>query len=120
VDGEARGKTHLKLDSVAAGTREIKVVKGNLTAMKSLKISNDTENKADLQLAASVGYVKLIINPWGKVFVNGSSMGSSPPLDNLTLKPGSYKIRIENPAYKPVTKDVTVKAGISITLQHNF
>ncbi|NUM82034.1 PEGA domain-containing protein, partial [bacterium] len=43
-----------------------------------------------------------------------------PPLDNLELKPGTYKIKIENPAFKPVTKTITVTAGGTATIQHDF
>ncbi|MBL7959261.1 serine/threonine protein kinase [bacterium] len=121
IDGNNVGKTPLKLDKVAAGQREIKVQKGNLLSIKKFTvIENQENNLADLKLLASVGYLKLVVNPWAKIYVDGKSMGSSPPIDNLELKPGTYKIKIENPAYRPVTKNVTINAGSTTSLQHDF
>lgn len=120
IDGNNVGKTPLKLDKVAAGPREIKVLKGNLMALKKMSVAENQENTSDLKLTASVGYLKIIVNPWAKIYVNGQAMGSSPPLDNLELKPGTYKIKIENPAYRAVTKEVKINAGSSTTLQHDF
>lgn len=120
IDGNSVGKTPLKLDSVAAGPREVKVQKGTLMALKKISVIENKENISDLKLAASVGYLKIIVNPWAKIYVDGKPMGSSPPLDNLELKPGTYKIKIENPAYRAVTKEVKINAGSSTTLQHDF
>lgn len=120
IDGDSVGKTPLKLDKVAAGPREIKVQKGTLLAMKKMTIAENQENSSDVKLLSSVGYVKLIVNPWAKIYVDGRSMGSSPPIDNLELKPGTYKIKIENPAYRAVTKTVTITAGATTQLKHDF
>ncbi|MBL7996811.1 PEGA domain-containing protein [bacterium] len=121
IDGNNAGKTPLKLDKIAAGQREIKVQKGSLLSIKKFTVMENQENKlTDLKLLASVGYLKLVVNPWAKIYVDGKSVGSSPPMDNLELKPGTYKIKIENPAYKPVTKNVTINAGSTTSLQHDF
>lgn len=120
IDGANMGKTPLKLDKAPAGSRDIKVLKGSLLSVKKISIAENKENSFDFKLQASVGYLKLIVNPWAKIYVDDKAMGSSPPLDNLELKPGTYKIKIENPAYKPVTKSVTINAGASTTLQHDF
>ncbi len=120
VDGKNVGKSPVQLDSVAAGTREIKAQKGTLMAVKKITVAENQANTAELKLTASVGYLKIIVNPWAKIYVDGKPMGSSPPLDNLELKPGTYKIKIENPAYRAVTKTVTITAGTTTTLQHDF
>ena len=120
IDGDSLGMTPLKLEKIAAGQRDVKVQKGNLMAMKKITVVENKENTADVKLQASVGYLKLRVNPWAKIYVDGRAMGSSPPMDNLELKPGTYKIKMENPAYKPVTKTVSVSAGSTTTLQYDF
>ncbi|GAB3466786.1 hypothetical protein GCM10027321_33350 [Massilia terrae] len=40
---------------------------------------------------------KLFIKPWGRVYVNGSERGVSPPLKVLTLPPGNHTVRVVNP-----------------------
>ncbi len=120
VDGEKAGKTPFKADSIAAGPRDIRVQKGNLLSMRKVTISENQTANLDIKLQASAGYVKLRINPWAKIFIDGKSYGVTPPLDNLELKPGTYKIKIENPAFKAVTKTVKVTAGGTATVEHNF
>ncbi|MBX7152971.1 PEGA domain-containing protein [bacterium] len=120
IDGKNAGKTPLNLDKIPAGTREIKVQKGALLSIRKVAVNDAQESKADFKLAAAVGFVKLLVNPWANVFIDGKNMGVTPPLDNLELKPGTYKIKIENPAFKPVTKTITVTAGGTATLQHDF
>lgn len=120
IDGEKAGKTPFKADSIAAGSRDIKVQKGNLMSMRKVTISENQTAALDIKLQASVGFVKLRVNPWAKIFIDGKSYGVTPPLDNLELKPGTYKIKIENPAFKAVTKTVKVTAGGTTTVEHDF
>lgn len=47
-------------------------------------------------------------------------MGASPPLERLELSPGNHTIKIENPAYKAVTKQVKITVGQTTTLQYDF
>lgn len=120
VDGEKAGKTPFKADSIAAGPRDIRVQKGSLISMRKITITENQTANLEIKLQASMGYVKLRINPWAKIFIDGKSYGVTPPLDNLELKPGTYKIKIENPAFKAVTKTVKVTAGGTATVEHNF
>ncbi len=120
IDGSNVGKTPLTLESVAAGVRDIKVQKGAMTSIKKITVAEGKENSADFKLQALVGYLKFLINPWAKIYIDGREYGASPPLDNLELKPGTYKIKMENPAFKAVTRTVTITAGASATLQYDF
>jgi serine/threonine-protein kinase len=66
------------------------------------------------------GTIALAISPWGEVFVNGASRGVSPPINRLTLAPGSYQIEIRNSAGPSYSARVDVKAGQTVTVQHRF
>jgi len=120
LDGNKVGLSPIQLDRIGAGTHEVKFQKGNLSALKKITISENRETHVNFKLEAAMGYVKLLVNPWAKIFVDGTEQGVTPPLDNLPLSPGSHQIRIENPAFKPVTKSVNVIAGGTTTLQHDF
>ncbi|MES2299874.1 MAG: protein kinase [Pseudomonadota bacterium] len=49
---------------------------------------------------------KLLIKPWGTVYVDGKEKGVSPPLKHLTLPSGKHKIRIVNPNFPDYFSDI--------------
>ena len=63
---------------------------------------------------------KLVIKPWGTLYVNGIDHGVSPPVKRLTLGPGRHTIVIVNPNFAEHT--MTVDAGITETaiIEHDF
>ena len=62
---------------------------------------------------------RLVIKPWGTVYVDGKARGVSPPLKRLALTPGKHRIKIVNPSFPERAFDlnVTKKAG---TIEHDF
>jgi hypothetical protein len=52
---------------------------------------------------------KLMIKPWGTVYVDGDERGVSPPLKKLTLSPGRHTLRVVNPNYRD--RVIRVEAG---------
>ena len=64
--------------------------------------------------------VALSISPWGEVFVNGKLRGVSPPLKNLKLSPGKYKIEVRNTTFAPHAETLEVKSRDEVTVRHKF
>jgi len=69
---------------------------------------------------AAPGTLRLAIVPWGEVFINGKSRGVSPPMKNLKLPPGRYKIEIRNTSFAPRVEVVQVKSRGEVTIRHVF
>ena len=67
---------------------------------------------------ASATY-KLIIKPWGTVYVDGVKRGISPPLKTLTLS-GEHTIRIDNPEFSSRTIIVHPGKDTSTRIEHAF
>jgi hypothetical protein len=44
--------------------------------------------------------VKLLIKPWGTVYVDGVERGVSPPLKRLALPAGRHTVRVVNPNFR--------------------
>ncbi|MEO7496539.1 MAG: hypothetical protein ABIT83_11015 [Massilia sp.] len=63
---------------------------------------------------------KLMIKPWGAVYVDNVRRGVSPPLKYLKLNDGQHTIRIENPAFP--ARVMTINAGKTKwgTITHEF
>jgi hypothetical protein len=55
--------------------------------------------------------VKLLIKPWGTVYVDGVERGVSPPLKRLSLPPGRHTVRVVNPNYRD--RVIRIDAGKS-------
>jgi hypothetical protein len=63
---------------------------------------------------------KLLIKPWGTVYVDGVDRGVSPPVKRLTLAPGQHTIRIVNPNFPEQTMTVDAGARETMLIEHDF
>ncbi|MDN4058302.1 hypothetical protein QPK31_08690 [Massilia sp. YIM B02769] len=63
---------------------------------------------------------KLLIKPWGTVYVNGVDRGVSPPVKRLTLGQGQHTIRIVNPNFAEHMMTVNAGGVESATIEHDF
>ena len=70
--------------------------------------------------AAKPGTLKLVIQPWGEVYVDGSKRGVSPPISSLSLTPGKHRIEIRNSQFAPQKQVVEVKSGVETTMSTTF
>jgi serine/threonine protein kinase len=80
----------------------------------------DTTAKAAPKPAGDLGRVVLRISPWGRVSVNGSAQGTTPPLTQLELPEGAYRIEVSNPAAASVVRTVQIKKGEPVVVSHQF
>jgi hypothetical protein len=64
-----------------------------------------TRNAAEPAQAA----YRLLIKPWGTVYVDGVERGVSPPLKHLSLSPGKHTLRVVNPNFRD--RVLRVEAG---------
>ncbi|MFC3458614.1 hypothetical protein [Massilia haematophila] len=63
---------------------------------------------------------KLLIKPWGIVYVNGVDRGVSPPVKRLTLGEGQHTIRIVNPNFAEHVMTITAGGAESALIEHDF
>lgn len=70
--------------------------------------------------AVATGTVRIAISPWGQVEVNGSTAGTTPPLNELTLPEGKHQITVRNTDFPPYSVSVTVSPGQPVTVKHKF
>jgi eukaryotic-like serine/threonine-protein kinase len=69
---------------------------------------------------ATTGRVRLNLNPWGMVEVDGKKMGVSPPLTMLTLEPGEHTVTVRNSDFAARTFRVKIEAGKTERVSHKF
>jgi serine/threonine-protein kinase len=68
----------------------------------------------------SLGVIELAVAPWGDVYVNGASRGTTPPLQRLTLPAGRHVIEIRNGNRQPYQTQIDVTPGRPQQLSHRF
>jgi hypothetical protein len=67
-------------------------------------------------VAERPGRLKLRIDPWAEIEIDGKGYGST-PMAPISLAPGKYTVRMKHPSFKPLQRKVVVKAGEITTLE---
>jgi class 3 adenylate cyclase len=84
------------------------------------KPAANSAEKPDAAPAAKPGTLKLAIQPWGEIYVDGSRRGVSPPMKSLNLAPGKHRIEIRNGQFAPYKQTVEVKSDGEATVRYVF
>jgi class 3 adenylate cyclase len=93
-----------------------------LSAASAINASKDKAEKPGENPTPAVkpGNVKLAIQPWGEIYVDGSKHGISPPLKSLSLAPGKHRIEVRNGEFAPYKETLEVKSGGESTVHYVF
>jgi PEGA domain len=67
-----------------------------------------------------VGKIALAISPQGAVYVNGKRAGTSPPMKDLKLPPGTYIIEIRNDGFRPYRERIDLRSVSKAKIAYNF
>jgi len=70
--------------------------------------------------AAAEGLVRLAVSPWGEVWVDGVSVGVTPPLNQLKLPAGRHTIVVRNGDAPAFEQTVAVQDGQAVHVRHQF
>jgi eukaryotic-like serine/threonine-protein kinase len=68
----------------------------------------------------ATGVVRIAVSPWGHVEVDGTSAGTTPPLNELTLPEGKHQITLRNEDFPAYSITVNVVAGQPVSVKHKF
>jgi class 3 adenylate cyclase len=70
--------------------------------------------------AGPTALVMFAISPWGEIFLDGKSVGVSPPLSELELAPGHHRIEIRNGSFKPYLETFELEANQTVRIKYKF
>ena len=85
----------------------------------NLRVSTSRSAKAAAS-GSEKGLVVFAVAPWGEVFVNGASEGTTPPLAQLQLPAGRHTIELRNGQGQPYVTQVDVVPGRPLRISHLF
>ncbi|MET1077913.1 MAG: protein kinase [Pseudomonas sp.] len=66
------------------------------------------------------GVVGLNIAPWGEIWIDGKKQGVSPPLHELRLPEGEYRIELRNASFPTAVRTVRVSESQRASIRHSF
>ena len=70
--------------------------------------------------AATTGTVQLAVSPWGQIEVDGTPVGTTPPMTRLSLPEGTHHITVRNEDFAPYSTTVQVSADKPVLVKHRF
>lgn len=70
--------------------------------------------------AAASALVTLAISPWGEIFVDGRSMGVSPPLREFELAVGKHRVVVRNGDFKAFEQELDLTSHQTVKIKHKF
>jgi serine/threonine-protein kinase len=59
----------------------------------------------------AVGYVRVVVEPWAEVYVDGQLRAVTPTAERIQLTTGRHFFKFVNPHYEPATREITVEKG---------
>ena len=89
-------------------------------AEKRASSRKSAEREAATVLEQGNAAARLVIVPWGEVFVDGKRRGVSPPLRILALSPGTHRVEIRNGDLPAHIEQVAAQPGEKLTIRHRF
>jgi serine/threonine-protein kinase len=72
---------------------------------------------AALPPAKPPGYLRVLVDPWAEVWIDGKYADTTPFNKALSIPEGEHKIELKNPYYNSDVRSITVKRGVSSTLK---
>jgi hypothetical protein len=75
---------------------------------------------SDPAAATGTATYRLMVKPWGTIYVDGKRRGVSPPLKRLVLPPGRHTVMLENPGYPDRILEINSARGASGQIEHDF
>jgi serine/threonine-protein kinase len=110
--------------AAAAKTRPSRHATRESTRERKAREARERDAKAAAAAAAAAplasGLVRLAVSPWGQVEVDGKSVGTAPPLHEITLSEGRHQITIRNADFPAYSANVDVSTATPVTLKHKF
>ncbi len=94
---------------VEAGEHIIKLTNPNFkTWTERINFPANEIISRTIQLVPGEGYLKISVNPWADVYIDGEFIATTPIAREITLSPGSHKLKLVNPSFEIYEETITI------------
>ncbi len=74
----------------------------------------------DVNFLKDAGYLFINVHPWGEVYVDDQWRETTPSSKPIVVSPGIRHLKIQNPAFHDIMRDLNVKPGDTLRLNFSF
>jgi serine/threonine-protein kinase len=60
---------------------------------------------------ARAGYLRVVVDPWADVWIDGHKVATTPTARAIALSPGRHFVKLSNPYHQEVQRDVRIRTG---------
>ena len=71
-------------------------------------------------LTRNAGYVRILVEPWAEVIVDGKATTITPTSTENPLEPGPHYLHFKNPYYQEVTRTVHIRQGVTEVIKETL
>ena len=120
IDNEKLDTTPLTTE-LSSGSYLLKLVHPEYPIYSAnINIEKNRITNLQVNLDTLFGYLNCKIFPWGEVFVDNQSKGSTPMVKPIRLNPGFYQLKIKNPNFDEYNSIIEVSKNDTINFEFNF
>ena len=85
-----------------------------------LRMNISESEDIDVRLADHVARIGARVEPWGEVYVDGESVGTTPLARSVYVSPGRHSVRITHPNLGSLQREIDAAAGQVLDLEVNM
>lgn len=122
IDSEYVGKTPLS-GSIKFPTGKHIVTFTNpffVPIVKEVEVQPKNLSTVEANFFKNAGYVFVTVVPWGDIYIDELKRDTTPLSKPIILSGGIRRLRIHNPAFQDITKNLKVVPGDTLRLNFNF
>lgn len=121
LDSAHKGITPMSLPAVTEGAHDLELrMAGYKTVRKRVSVSIDDNVVRETLVPLPPGVLEFRVHPYADIWINGELVKEGVPNAKISLAPGSYSIKLENPHFGSRTRDVQVMSGDTLVVDYDF
>ncbi len=79
------------------------------------RLSPDGEDfraaRGEALLPERAGYLRIVVDPWADVYVDGQKLATTPTAQRIPLSPGVHYLKLANPYFQELQREVRIRTG---------
>ena len=121
IDNKKIDNTPINELTLSPGEHNMELLHPNYPAyMQKIIVASGKKDSIYINMNNLFGFLKCSIYPWGKIYIDGKYIGTTPLGKPIVLKPGNYNLTVENENFSPVSKVVTISPKNTLDYKLNF
>ena len=88
--------------------------------VKELEVQSKLLSTVEVNFLKTSGYIFVSVEPWAEIYVDDQYRDTTPLSKPIVVSAGTRRLRLHNPAYKDIVRNLTVDPGDTVRLNFSF